>query len=238
MSPQTRIPAWGVIAVAMFFMAGSARGEQLTKLEQRCANTLNRNGAKLARSVDGEARRCFEDAGHGKLSMSADACMAADRKGKINKRKAKTRAGEEAKCAPPAPAFAYSEAGAANAVAESEALAFVNDVFGTPVEPAVADCNSAPGLCSCQQAVLKTALRIGETRLQVFRKCKQSALRENKLPFASGAVSAAELEHCVDDSLITGSIAADSKGKIARRTAKLVSVIGARLTRAFGSASP
>ncbi len=235
---KSRLLRWGVVTAAILLVVGSARGAGLTKTEQRCANTLNKNGAKVARAVDSEARRCFKDGGRGKLSMTVDACLAADRNGKINKRKARTRAGDEAKCATQAPAFAYTDAGAANAIAESEALGLVGDLFGAPVDAAVADCSVTPSLCSCQQAVLKAAVRISETRLRVLQKCKQAALRENKLPFAPGAASATELAQCVDDGALTGSIAADSKGKIAKRVAGLASVIGSHCQMPLDGAFP
>lgn len=233
----TTILAWGAVAGASLALVVPAAAG-LSKAEQRCANVLNKNAAKLARSVDAEARRCIEDGGRGRLTTSIDACLLADRHGKIGKRKAKTRAGDQAKCVQPYPSFAYSEAGSANAIVESEALAFVGDLFGASLDTAVIDCAAQPGLCACQQAVLKAAVRVNQARLKVFRKCKQAALRNNKAPFVAGAASAAEVGQCVNDGALAGSVAADSKSKIAKRVEALGAEISLRCQMATTGTFP
>lgn len=56
-------------------------------------------------------------------------------------------------------------------------------------------------------------------------KCKKNALKSSKEPFANGAAAASDLEVCVDDPGVPNSVAADSKGKIAKRQQNLLDTI-------------
>jgi hypothetical protein len=58
-----------------------------------------------------------------------------------------------------------------------------------------------------------------------FVKCKKNALKVGKDPFPLGADSGDDLEACVNDPGAPNSVAADSKGKLAKRKDNLATAI-------------
>ncbi|MBY0278699.1 hypothetical protein K2Z84_25475 [Candidatus Binatia bacterium] len=216
---STPISKLCVVATAAVVVAwtGIAIAQQNTD-QQKCLNAINKDGALVAKAQGKASVACVKDAGTGKLVGTADACLTADAKGKIAKAKGKTLSDETKSCGT-APSFGYPGGAATNTGAQQAELDLVADVFGASLDPAITSCTTSKAGCGCQQKVADDVTKLADTKLAEFLKCKKTVLK-------SGASSAAALEACVADGGTTGSITADSKGKIAKAIVKLTADIG------------
>src|SRR5262249_49411345 len=88
-------------------------------------------------------------------------------------------------------------------------LDVVSDIFGPSLDPAVIACSSSKAGCLCQQKVLGDVEKLADKKLLEFLKCKKATLK-------AGASSVTALQNCVSDADTPGSIAADTKGMIAK----------------------
>ncbi len=190
---------------------------QLGASQQKCLNAVNKDGSAVARTQGKESIGCLKAAGKGTLVGTAQACLTADAKGKVGKAKNKTTADETKNCTP-APSFGYTSAAIINTAAADGEVDLTADVFGANLDAAVISCTTNKPGCVCQQKVQKIVEQLAALKLSTFIKCKKAAL-------AAGANSAAALEDCVDNAGTVGSIAADSKGKIAKTVTGLNTAI-------------
>ncbi len=194
--------------------------------QQNCINKLNKDGAKVAMTQGKENTGCVKAAGKGKLPImqTADQCLEADAKGKLNKAETKTESDFTDRCTADPPAFGIpggSTAETINQAATGQSLALVDDIFGNLLESAIISCDDDKDGCKCQQTVVKGYEKLAATKIKQFVKCKKNALKEGKEPVLAGAASAAELALCVDDVGTTDSIAGDGKQKIQKKITKL-----------------
>jgi hypothetical protein len=190
---------------------------QLGASQQKCLNAINKDGSAVARTQGKESIGCLKAAGKGTLVGTAQACLTADAKGKVGKAKNKTTADETKNCTP-APSFGYTSAATINTAAASGEVDLTADVFGPNLDAAVISCTTNKPGCVCQQKVQKVVEQLAALKLATFIKCKKAAI-------AAGATSATALEDCVRNGLTPGSIAADSKGKIAKTVTGLNTAI-------------
>lgn len=207
-----RIRTATTTALLFLVFAGSAAA-QLGKEQQDCLVAVNKGGTLVAKEQGKADVTCVKDSGLGKLAGTADACLSADTKGKLQKAKDRTVADAAKKCAAP-PAFGYPGAAATSAAAERAMLDLVADVFGASLDPVLASCSASKPGCQCQQKVLADVHKVADTRLAEFLACKKTVLK-------AGASDATALESCVVDPATAGSIAADTKARIAKSVAKL-----------------
>jgi len=195
--------------------------------QQNCIVKLAKNSAKVAAAQGKDATNCVKSAGKETLPpmQTAEQCLTADAKAKVAKAVAKTAADFTKHCTTNPPTFGIpaGSAAAASAAAAAFSRALVHDLFGNLLGvPAPLDtCANDPDACKCQQAVAKRADKLATTAVKLFVKCAQNSLKEGKEPIIAGAMTAAELEACVDDAGTLGSIAEDGKQKIAKGVAKL-----------------
>jgi len=208
----------GALAALAALCCAASASAQLTTAQQKCVTTLNADAVKLA-AVQGKANvACLKSAGKGKLpsGQSADACLRADAKGKLAAAQSKVDGDYAASCQVPLPSFGLPSGTAAviAAIAPDESLSLLADVFGASLTNASVSCSADKLACGCQQAVSKGYEKLAATQLKTFLACKKAALKD-------GATSAAGLQDCIADSGTEGSIAADSKGKIAKAVGKL-----------------
>ena len=199
-------------AVLVLACAGGAAAQQ-SKDQQKCLNAVNKDGTLVAKAQGKANVGCVKDAGLGKLTGTAESCLTEDPKGRLQKAKDKTVA-DAAKSCTTAPGFGYPGAAATNAGAEQAELDLIEDVFGEPLDAAITSCATSKAGCQCQQKVVAGVQKIADTKLAEFLKCKKAVLK-------GGANAAAALEDCVDDAATAGSIAADTKGKVAKALVKL-----------------
>jgi hypothetical protein len=207
---------FGVGALCLMSAVG-AHAQVQSPDQQKCLNAMNKDGTAVAKTQGKENVGCVRGAGKGTLTGTAQACLTADAKGKVGKAKGKTSAEVGKSCGTP-PNFGFTGGGAVNAGAQQNEVALVADVYGANLDSAIIPCATSKDGCACQAAVSKNVEAVAATKLATFIGCKKAALK-------AGASSAAALEDCVKTAGTPGSIAADTKGKIAKAVAKLSAAI-------------
>jgi len=180
----------GVLGTATEIAAGShhtlaiGAPPMLTKAQQACVNEMNKNGEKVNRTQLKENERCLNDFQREKLvaPMTFDACMAADRKDRVLKAKAKTATQEAKKCDPleVAPPFAHNDSATVNAAAVDGALALTRKIFGrSPVlDDDLATKAADKDMAKCQLEMLKRADKLVNTVLKEVIKAEKKALKD------------------------------------------------------------
>lgn len=201
--------ASAVLAVLLSSLtAFTAHGQPQSRAQQACLNRLNKAGANVGKQQAKENSACLRDAGNGKLSGTAQDCLTADLEGRVQKKKDKTVA-EHAKYCTSLPTFGYTSPAIVNQFSQQARLDLLADVFGANLDAAVIDCDANKKACMCQQKVARAVDKVAVKKVAEFLKCKKASLD-------AGAASIAALEDCVRDPATPGSIAADSKGMIAK----------------------
>lgn len=203
---STRIRTWGIAAAGLLVLAGAtAASAQQSTAQQKCVNALNLDGSLLAKTQGNENYLCLKKAGLGMLVGTAQACLTADAKLKVQKRRDKT-SGDDTKFCGTTPLFGYAGAAAVNATAQQKQLDLVADIFGANLDAGLISCATNKPGCLCQQKILKDVEKVAATKFAEFVLCKKLALKT--------ATTATALVDCVSNAGTAGSIAADTKGKI------------------------
>jgi hypothetical protein len=208
-------------AVALLLAGEPAAADiPLNRDEVKCVNALNKRGAGVAKAQNKENRGCVKAKGKGNLAGTVDACLTADPKQKVMKKKQKTTDTFAKKCADVPDVGPTSDA-AVNTAAQDESIGVAEDLFGSPLDPVIISCSSDKPSCKCQDAVIKDAGKLFNTKVKEFLKCKKEKGK-------AGISAASDLQDCVDGAgtAKAGSIAADGKGKIAKKITKLGDDIG------------
>lgn len=209
-----------LLSVGVLLLATAASGQIQDRDQQECINAINRDGSKVAAAQAKENTNCVKSAGKGRLVGSAQDCLTADSRRRVAKRK-QTTIGNEAKRCTIVPNIGFTSASQVNAAAEAGQRALIGDIFGDNLDEAIVDCDASRNGCICQASVIKEVDKLTTARFEEFLACTRGALKEGRDPFPFGASSPGELQNCVDDPGTAGSIAADSKLKIARKVARL-----------------
>ncbi len=195
---------------------------ELPKAEQICINKMNKDAVKVMAAQLKVNDGCVKDEVKKGVPGDADVCIEADVKGKVGKKRAKTASDETKKCGSP-PAVLFTGAANTNDTAEEAAKALVRDVFG-PTLSSLASCDTNANECLCQRKVINRVSKLERALAKIWLKCKKSALKDGKEPFAiGGGTTAAELRLCVTDGALAGglSVQTDTKGKVADATSQL-----------------
>ncbi len=222
---RTRLTNVALIAVlvcttALLLVPGNVSAQVQASNQQGCINAVNKETAKVEATQGKENAKCVKDAGKGKLTGTAEACLTADRKGKVAKAQQKNVSGEASRCAGVAPDFGYTSATNGNAVAVGEELDLLHDIYGSDLDAAVINASLDKGGASCQAAVSKAYEKLAVAKKKQFLACKKSGLSGKALPQIA---SAGDLAECISGRI--DSIAGDPKGKITKAVAKLVRTI-------------
>jgi hypothetical protein len=178
-----------------------------TSGQQACLNGVNKAGAAVVKTQGKEHLACLKGAGKGDVA-DAQACLTADTKGKVGKARSKTAAASAKSCSPP-PSFGYTSVAIVNNSAQQADVDLVADVYGANLQTAVVPCASNKAGCACQQKISKSVEALAAVKLATFVACKKATLK-------NGATSINALLDCVRNASTAGSIAADTKGKIAK----------------------
>jgi len=211
----------GTAVAGVFFLAtiSTAFGQAQDGDQQKCINGINKAGAAVAKAQGKEHYGCLRAAGKNDLEgMTAQDCLTADVKGKVQKKRDKTgEVGTEDCIGAGDPDFGFTGAGNTNFSAETAELQLLSDIFGANLDAAVINCDTddaSKAACGCQQKVLKATDALFSKKAAEFLKCKKEVLKD-------GATSDAALAQCVEDPGTELSIAADTKGRIAKGIAGL-----------------
>ena len=176
----------------------------LTKDQEKCVNVMNKNLGQVVKTIGKEVCACIKDHNKGKKGVvDIEQCVAADRKGKIQKAKDKTVKDDASKCLgvdrsglSKTPAAFYTGAAGVNGAAMEKEHAILDILYGDSVGAAAITEADDKNAAKCQEAVGKTLKKCLDTKFATFAKCKKTALKDGSDPVA-----------CV---------LADPKGKIAK----------------------
>lgn len=133
--------------------------------QQVCIEAMNRRGAEVLGARGRLDAECIRRAGMKRLpagQQSADACLGADSRGRMERRVDLIVAEESARCRVDGrpelvPAFGYTSAGRVASAAEATANRFTRALFGAAVDDAVILAAPDPGGARCQSAVVRRA---------------------------------------------------------------------------------
>jgi len=192
-APRWALPLLLLLPLVALVVLPAVSQAQLTTGESKCVQTLTKDGGKVSKSESKLAQKCMKDAANGKLTGTADACVADDEKGKVAKSKGKTLADEASKCGE-GTGFVSATGAQINQSGEFQTLALTNDLLGATIDTSVqVDKNDA----KCQQKVQKALDKVLATKLKSYGKCLKAAL--------AAATDITSLNNC-----LTG-LAADEK---------------------------
>ncbi len=209
----------GLGCLLAFIAAPGALLAELPKAEQTCINKINKDGVKVQAAQFNVNNGCLKDALKTSLTPGAvaDACIEADAKNKVGKKRASTVADVTKKCGSP-PTLFFSGATVTNDAGEETAKELLRDVFG-PALGSLLSCDTHKNECKCQSKVNNRVSKMERSMAKTWLRCKKAALKGSKEPFSpGGAISNAELEQCIDNPILAGghSVAGDTKGAIAK----------------------
>jgi hypothetical protein len=197
---------------ALAALAVTTAQAQLSDDQRKCVYTINKDAIKVQATQSKVGVLCVKEA-----PATAEACMASDPTLKVQAKITRALEDDARRCMDP-PAFAYLGAGTAAAVAVQTSKDLFRDVFGNPVEDGLYACDTHRSECACQQHVINRVAKTLDAASRIFVRCKGGALK-------LGATSAAQIADCVTDPANELSIAADPKGKLARRRGLLIATL-------------
>jgi hypothetical protein len=213
----TRALVAGLAFGSVSFVAEqSAIAQVQSTAQQACVNGIG-SAEKVGKQQGKANLACLKAAGEGTILGSAQECLSADSSGKIAAQTSRILDKENRLCLS-LPDFAYTSGTEASLAAQLGRRQSFADVFGADLDTSAIACAASPAACACQSAVAKRAEGLTATKRKLFLQCKKSALK-------SGAASAADIAKCVDDWGTADSLAADSRGKSAKRVAMLAGTI-------------
>jgi hypothetical protein len=208
MSKRNPFVSMTLVAGALVLVSVLGAYAQLqTGGQQACLNGVNKAGAAVTKTQGKEHLACLKGAGKGDVA-DAQACLTADAKGKVGKARGKTAAAAAKSCTPP-PSFGFTSVAIVNTSAQQADLDLVADVYGANLTAAAIPCANNKAGCACQQKISKSVEALAAVKLATFVSCKKATLK-------AGATTSQALKDCVDNAATAGSIAADTKGKIAK----------------------
>ena len=217
----------GVCAFVGLLPCAAALAQVQSSAQQKCINKINKDGIKVEAAQGKENVECVKRANNDELTGPADAeaCLTADQRLKVSKKQGKTTA-DDAKFCAAAPNFGFTGAANVNAAARQAELDLIHDIFGpAPIDNGLFSKNPNVNEAVCQRNVVDRVEKLMQSMGREFVKCKKNALKVGKDPFPLGADSGDDLEACVNDPLAPNSVAADSKGKLAKRKDNLATAI-------------
>ena len=220
----------GMLALAALALLpwGAAHADVQSSDQQKCINKMNKDGIKVQAAQGKENAECVKKKANNELPgpAQAETCLTADARGKVLKRTNKTSADETTFCTLDVPDFGYVSAGTVNAVAKQAELDLIHDVFGpAPIDDGLFQSDPNVPEAVCQRTAVVRIEKLMQSMGREFAKCKKNALKINKEPFPDGAMAAVDLHDCVDEPTALNSVAADTKGKLAKRKQNLLDTI-------------
>jgi len=189
-SPFTMILA---CLVAISIGSPSAPAWAQSKDQEKCINSANKDGSKVAATQGKANSGCVKDAGNGKLDPSTptvDACLTADLKGKTQKAKDKVTKTAGDKCSGGAnPPFGFSDATTINDSAMNEEVSLTEDIFLDPVDPNIILASVDKDGAKCQASVIKAYEKYASTLVKNVLKCKKDGLKQDSVTNAATLAS-------------------------------------------------
>ena len=226
-----RVILSGLVSVCAALLVQSANAQVQTSDQQKCINKMNKDGIKVEAAQGKENDECVKrksnnELGDSLMGTGAEDCLTADERGKVLGRQNKTTTDASVFCTPPLPNFGFVSAGTVNAVAKQAELDLIHDVFGpAPVDAGLFASDPNVNEAVCQRNAIDRVEKLIQSMGREYVKCKKNALKVGKEPFPLGADAPENLQHCVSDMGAPNSVAADTKGKLAKRKSNLLDTI-------------
>jgi hypothetical protein len=190
-------------------------GEPPDSDEQKCANTANKNAAKVAKAQAADNAKCIKDGGNNKLTGTIEECITSDLKGKVGKAAAKLNQKVSTDCQGIAlviPPISTSDPDALGQIMIDKELALIHAIFGDDLDAVVVMKDDNKDGWKCQSAIAKAVGKCQDAKLAVFNSCKKNKLKGKNMQQA-GSTTALQ-----DECMGTGSSGIpDPKGKIAKK---------------------
>jgi formylglycine-generating enzyme required for sulfatase activity len=187
--------------------------QPLTRTQQRCVVDLNSAGWDAVRAQAKDTRRCLSRASKGK-ETDAQACIAADERGRLARAEQGTGKAESRSCDPAAlPGFAYAGSGVVYDAGVAASRALTAALFGPDLGAAAALRSASPTAAACQAKVQKRADVLLDALSSLANRAKADGLRGKKMPPVESADALAQ--H------LLAALAADANGKLARAETRL-----------------
>ncbi|HYC55043.1 MAG TPA: DUF1554 domain-containing protein [Candidatus Binatia bacterium] len=197
----------GLVSSVLLLSCVDGASAQQTKDQQKCLNQMNGAGIKLAAQAAGVTRGCMAAysaiGSGGEGGPSAEACIAADAKGKIAKAQAKVAGAADKHCTTEYPTIAEhagpdSHAAAVSAAATAAVADLHHDLFGRSLDTGLF-CENGDDACKCRGQIATQAGKLTSAMGKVWLACKKSMLSE-KGPVPGGATSDSDIAACLTGS--------------------------------------
>ena len=195
--------------------------------QRSCINALNKNLARVSKARGKQIYDCIRDDARGRLTMTIEECLEADRRGRVAKAMARSASDEAKNCDTPFPDFGATDAATVNTAGVEEQTSLIRALLGPGLDASVLTEVADRDTSRCQRSVSQSTHRCQDTKLKEFNKCKKGGLKNGSIG------NSVALESCMGE---------DRKGRIARMcsavTGRIRSAIdnkcaGLDLSRAF-----
>ncbi len=164
--------AWTALVLALFLLPGLASAQELDKQETKCANSVNKGAAKVAKAQTKVIKGCFKAGG------AVEACILTDPDGKVAKAISKIKTSDCTGGA--APSFLLGLETSQSAIGDimiQKDLDLTHDIFGTDLDDSIVTKADDKAGNKCQATVQKNAGKCQDEKLKIFNKCKKNALK-------------------------------------------------------------
>ncbi len=207
---QLQIRSRGIAAVAgtaLLVFSGVASA-QLDKQETKCANSINKGAAKVAKAQAGHNAACIKDGGKGRLSGTIEDCLVSDPKGKVSKAIGKIKTSD---CTTGAPTFLPGLQTDASTIGDTmvQDLDLIHALFGSDLDVSIVSAEDDKAGARCQAAIAKTAGKCQDAKLSTYNSCKKNWMKDGSITDANSLQ-----DNCLGT---TFTQQPDSKSKIAKK---------------------
>lgn len=208
-----RLPALAIVGLALCTPAHAQLPEQTVT----CIAELMKAGAKLDSVRGKQTVACIKAVGKGTLIGPVESCLVFDAKFKIVDASQAVYQAAMENCSVPIPPFALIAPTRMLSAVDRARTAVAHDVFSYDLAAGLVPCSTDADVCKCQAKVAKAVEKLAAANLKLFLTCNKKAL--------PAALTGDDLDECVDEPLNLASLAADDKGKIAKKGEKLQDTI-------------
>ncbi|MFN2377668.1 MAG: DUF4215 domain-containing protein [Candidatus Binatia bacterium] len=177
------------------------------KAQQACLNKVVKSAGKISGAVLKDASNCIKKGATGKLPMgvTADSCLTADLKGKVQKSENKVASTATKSCTT-APDFGFSDAATAAEAYVVDNHALSDDAFGADLDVTLAASDPVDPSGRCSSTLPGTWRKLASAMHREVEGCLKNGLK------AGTILDVATFEACLDN------IHTDSKGKVGKAT--------------------
>ncbi|HYC01208.1 MAG TPA: DUF4215 domain-containing protein [Candidatus Limnocylindrales bacterium] len=190
-------------AAMLVAAAGTAPADQQDKAQQACLNKIVKSARKISGAVLKDASACIRRAAKDALpdGVTAQDCLSADLKGKVQKAAAKIASAIATSC-PTDPDFGYTDAATVEDGYVTENLGLMYDAFEEDLDATLAASSGADPQGKCSSTITGAWRKLHDAMHKEVERCLKIGLKDGTV------VDAASMEGCLD------SITTDAQGRV------------------------